>query len=143
MQFFRDLRAHRMGRALGLVFAYVLVVQSLLLPLRALAQSLPDHDSVLCSTLASPLVENGVSDGLDPQSRKAERGSESLPHHGCEIGCVMQHVTVLPFVHDKQALRLAFIVLTFAAGLGQGFAYDPFAVPMLAQGKAPGAPPLV
>ena len=145
MHFFRDLRAHRMGRALGLVFAYVLVVQALLLPLRALAENLPDHDGLLCITSVNSFADKeNFNNPLETQARKAERDNgQTLPHHGCETGCLMQPLAALPDVVTQQSSYLGLKALSFGSRLDQRFVFDPFAAPILAQGKAPGAPPLL
>ena len=145
MQFFRVLRAHGLVRALGLVFAYVLVVQSLLLPLHALAASLPDHSGLLCQTVVNPAAEKIVSErDKGGQIRDAASAAdEILPHHGCEIGCLMQQPAAGPAVADQHGVRFAFHARPFDESLDQGFAFDPFAASLLSLGKAPGAPPRI
>lgn len=136
MQRFRHLRGHQFGRALGLVFAYILVLNALLLPLRSLAETLPDHPFLICAIGA---------DINTLQSIEADRqeSGQALPHHGCEIGCLMQGLATVPAALDTFISRLTVKNLAAVLTPKRNFAYDPFAGPILSRGKAPGAPPIV
>jgi hypothetical protein len=136
MQRFRHLCGHQFGRVLGLVFAYSLVLSALLLPLRSLAEALPDHPFMICATGAD-------INSLQSKETDLPETDQALPHHGCEIGCLMQGLATVPSAPDTLSSRLTAQSLAAVLTPTLYFAYDPFAGPILSQGKAPGAPPLV
>ena len=136
MQRFRHLHRHQFGRALGLVFAYSLVLNALLLPLRSLADIRPDHPFLICAT--------GTDiNSLPSKETDRQESDQAVPNHGCEIGCLMQGLATVPAVPDTFISRLTVKNLAAVLTPKRNFAYDPFAGPILSRGKAPGAPPIV
>ena len=136
MQRFRHLLGHQFGRALGLVFAYILVLNALLLPLSSLAETLPDHPFLICAT-------GTETNTLQIKETDKQESGQTLTHHGCEIGCLMQGLATVPAAPDTFISRLTVQNLAAVLTPTRNFAYDPFARSMLSQGKAPGAPPLL
>ena len=136
MQRFRHLHRHQFVRALGLVFAYSLVLNALLLPLSSLAEILPDHPFLICAT-------GSEINTLQIKETDKQESGQTLTHHGCEIGCLMQGLATVPAAPDTLTAQLT--VQSFAEFVrpSQHFVFDPFARSMLSLGKAPGAPPLL
>ena len=134
MQFFRFLSQRITGRALGLFLAYVLVAQSMLVPLRAIA-AVTDHDiSILCVT-DSPLTTAGIKQDFSGTSHDPQMS------HECDMGCVMQGSKAAIHSHNQVFTLLNLKVETSAIQIFKQLNVNGRPPSILAIGKAPGAPP--
>ena len=134
MQFFRFLSQRITGQALGLFLAYVLVAQTMLVPLRTIA-ALTDHDiSILCVT-DSPLTTVGIKQDFS--------GTSHDPHmsHDCDMGCVMQGSKAAPPNHAHVFTRLNYEIIISVIDIFKTLNVSGRPPSILASGKAPGAPP--
>lgn len=131
MQFFRLLRAYRAVRLLGLLFAYGLVLNALVMPLHALASALPDQGVVLCVTDQTAAHTDAAGSG-DPQQR-----------HGCEVGCSAPIAVLDVGADNKSFTRLIFEPVFLRLPKSQMAVSGTHVISLLARGKAPGAPPFV
>lgn len=134
MQYFRFLSQRITGRALGLFLAYVLLAQSMLMPLRAIA-AVTDRDvSLLCVT-ESQYATAGQKQDFS--------GSSHDPHmsHDCEMGCVMQGSKAATYDHAQIFTLLNLEFVTSAIYIVKTLNVNGRPPSILASGKAPGAPP--
>ena len=134
MQFFRFLSQRITGQALGLFLAYVLVAQTMLVPLRTIA-ALTDHDiSILCVT-DSPLTTVGIKQDFS--------GTSHDPHmsHDCDMGCVMQGSKAAIYGQSQVFTLLNLEVEASAIQIFKQLKVNGRPPSILAIGKAPGAPP--
>ena len=134
MQFFRFLSQRMTGRALGLFLAYVLVAQSMLMPLRAIAAATDGHGFILCVT------ESVLSQAA------LKKNPAALPHdpamsHDCDMGCVMQGSKAAPPHHAHVFTRLNYEIIISVIDIFKTLNVNGRPPSILASGKAPGAPP--
>ena len=136
MQFFRHLSLRWTGRALGLFLAYVLVVQSLLVPLRAFAAALPDRDGAVIVCQPDGMSAAGVKIFDDfGQSHNGQM------HHDCEVGCFTQGGNTLDNFSSAYFTLLKLKTNFYSIPIEKSFILSGNSSSILARGKAPGAPP--
>jgi hypothetical protein len=134
MQFFCFLSQRMTGRALGLFLAYVLVAQSMLMPLRAIATATDGHGFIICVTESvlsqAVLKKDPAALPLDPAMS-----------HDCDMGCVMQGSKVAAYNHEDVFTRLNFEIEISVIRIIKALNVNGRPPSILASGKAPGAPP--
>ena len=124
-------------RALGLVLAYSLVVQSVLVPLQAFATAMPDRDgAVICWTEGTSIAAVKAQDKFD-KSNNPHR------HHDCEFGCLMSSSLDAGDFEFRHFVLFKIKAYYSSIRFEKLFILNKHSSSILAHGKAPGAPPIL